>query len=92
MATPTAESARALPQEHGEHAALGGAERDADANLLRPLNDGVGHDPVHADDGHDERDACEAENESGEKARLSDVLVDGILHGLHAGHGDRGRH
>ena len=56
--SPTPE-AHSVAQHHRQHASRRGAERDANADLLRPLRDGVGHDAVDADGGEEQGDGGE---------------------------------
>ena len=72
-----------LPDEHQLQALLSGAERQADADLARPLRDRVGDHRVDPDrrqqQGHAAADAEQRQREGGPRHRL---VVD-LLHRLH---------
>ena len=71
---------RALAQHEAQHVALPGAERDANADLLRALGDGVRDHAVDADHREHERDGGEHRQQRRVQSRLPDGLIDQFAH------------
>ena len=78
-APPTSEADRhqhgGAFQDHADHVPARRAERHADADLVGPLRDEVGHDPVDADGRDHQAEAAEEDEQGHVEAALRQQLV-----------------
>ena len=81
MMRPVDGDARALQQDHLHDIFAAGAERHADADLLRALRHRIGDDAVDSDTGEHERESAEQAEQDERDAAAADRILHELIHG-----------